>query len=227
MRLGLRPHLLQQASVEALNMLAEQLAEQMRVRTQRETGIVALDLADRMEQRTYRFPGMEREGRLFEDEYKRLVEEMILELAATHPTVAALERGEAISDQQLIALERTLREELGGLRLDRNAIRQLWEVEADGFVGFMQEVLALPDVPGYGVVVQRQFEQWMAAHPFNADQIRFLRTVASTLAKRRRLDAADLLRAPFTHFGADAAERLFTKEELREVLNFSQSLSVA
>ena len=40
----------------------------------------------------------------------------MLEIVETHPTIAAIRNGEAVTDLQQVALERILRQELGGAK---------------------------------------------------------------------------------------------------------------
>ena len=65
----------------------------------------------------------------------------------------------------------------------------------------------------------------------NVDQTRFLRVVKSVfLEKARRREAlalADLYEEPFDTFGVDAADRLFKKEELEEIVKFFNQLPVS
>ena len=70
-----------------------------------------LDLPDYIATRGYilLFGGAQE---MYVEAYRRLVEERVLDLAAYHPTVRAIEQGRKVSDQQLLALERTLRHEL-------------------------------------------------------------------------------------------------------------------
>ncbi len=51
---------------------------------------------------------------IIKEEYRQRVEAKVLEIVETHPTIAAIRNGEAVTDLQLVALERTLRQELGG-----------------------------------------------------------------------------------------------------------------
>ena len=124
-----------------------------------------------------------------------LVEESILELAANHPTVAAIERGEAVSDEQLLALERTMRQELGrpGLELSEGNIRKAFARQVGSLMEFLRELLELEGIPDYAEIVRRQFEAYIAGHTeFNADQVRFLRAVQSVFLHKRRLALPDL-----------------------------------
>jgi len=75
--------------------------------------------------------------------------------------------------------------------------------------------------------VRRRFESFIAAHPFNADQMRFLRAVQNVFLQRKHLALADLYAPPLTSFGADAVERWFTPEQVDEMLAFANTLTIA
>jgi len=51
---------------------------------------------------------------IIKEEYHQRVEAKVWEIVETHPTIAAIRNGEAVTDLQLVALERTLRQELHG-----------------------------------------------------------------------------------------------------------------
>ena len=82
---------------------------------------------------------------------------------------------------------------------------------------------ALPD---YKDLVRHQFEAYITAHKFNADQIRFLRAVQSVFLQKRHLEMVDLYEPPLTNFGSDAVDRWFTNDEVEEVLDLTQRLSL-
>jgi len=45
---------------------------------------------------------------IIKEEYRQRVEAKVLEIVETHPTIAAIRNGEAVTDLQLVALERTM-----------------------------------------------------------------------------------------------------------------------
>ena len=47
---------------------------------------------------------------IIKEEYRQRVEAKVLEIVKTHPTIVAICNGEAVTDLQLVALERTLRQ---------------------------------------------------------------------------------------------------------------------
>ena len=47
---------------------------------------------------------------IIKEEYRQRVEAKVLDIFETHPTIAAIRNREAVTDLQLVALERTLRQ---------------------------------------------------------------------------------------------------------------------
>ena len=47
---------------------------------------------------------------IIKEEYRQRVEAKVLKIVETHPTIAAIRNGEAVTDLQLVALEGTLRQ---------------------------------------------------------------------------------------------------------------------
>ena len=225
-RLCLTPQL-QTATVAELNQVIETLAEQMKNRRAKPNTFLELDLPDFVEMRGYilLYGGSQP---VYVEEYRQRVEQRILDLAASHPTIEAIDRGEPVTDLQLIELERTLRQELGGgdVELSEANIRKAYGLKVGSLLEFLRRLLEIEGIPDYGDIVHRQFEDFIAGHPFNADQIRFLRAVQNVFLQKRRLELPDLYDPPLTRFGQDAVERLFTTEEVSQVLEFVDSLTV-
>ena len=98
-------------------------------------------------------------------------------------------------------------------------------MKVDNLLAFLRHVPALETLPDYGQVVQRAFERFIAAHHYNADQIRFLRSVQEVFLKKRSLVEADLYEPPLTVFGRNAVERFFTPQEIRQLLELLHTLA--
>jgi type I restriction enzyme, R subunit len=222
--LGRNPRRLLQATMAELTGLIERLAEQMKNRQKLDTFQV-LDLKDVIESRAYiLLTGSGEE--VYVEEYRRRVDDRVLSIVAADPTIAALERGETVSDEQLLDLERTLRERLGhsDLELNEDNIRKAYAYRVDSLLAFLRNLLGLEALPDYADILNRQFAVYMARGGFSADQIRFLRAVQNTLAQRKHIDKPDLYEDPFTSFGRDAVERLFTSEQIDDMMTFVDRL---
>ena len=108
-------------------------------------------------------------------EYRRLVEQRILELVTNHPTIKAIQQGRKIDDWQLLELERTLTKELGegDLEVTPENLKKVFAHTADSFLGLVRQVLDMQYLPDYKDLVARQFESYVTQHNYNADQFAF------------------------------------------------------
>lgn len=150
-----------------------------------------------------------------------------MEIFETHPAITALRNGEAVTDLQLVALERTLRRELGGsnIQLSESNIRKVFNLKVTSLLAFLRVLLEFEALPDYKDIVERNFEQFITQHQYNANQIRFLRAVQSVFLQKRRLEVADLYDEPLDRFGEDAVERWFTEDEVNELIYFTEQFA--
>lgn len=218
-------HQLRSATPEQLDQVIADLANQMKNRRSRPSSFVEIDLADRIALSGYITFG-EGGEQVYVEEYRKRVEEKVLEIVETHPTIAAIRNGEVVTDLQLVALERTLRKELGGenMQLSESNIRKAFNLKVNSLLEFLRELLELENLPDYQEVVRRNFEEFIAQRQFNANQIRFLRAVQNIFLKKRRLEVADLYEEPLNRFGENAVERWFSEEQVDELIGFTEQL---
>ncbi|NEQ22539.1 MAG: DEAD/DEAH box helicase family protein, partial [Microcoleus sp. SIO2G3] len=216
-------HKLRNATPEQLNQIIADLADLMKRRTKRRNPFLDIDLADRIAVSGYITLG-EGGEQVYVEEYRQRVEGKVLEIVETHPTIAAIRNGEAVTDLQLVALERTLRQELGGgnVQLSELNIRKAFNLKVCSLLSFLRELLEIEGLSDYQEVVRRNFEEFMQERQFNANQIRFLRAVQNVFLKKRRLEVADLYEEPLDRFGEDAVERWFTENEVDELIEFTR-----
>ena len=222
------PPTLESASFDELNEIRDGLAREMKNKSAREDPLVIDYLRDFIAVRGY-IMLTKRGEQMYVEEYRRLVEKRILDLVASNPTVQSIQRGETVTDEQLLELERTLHKELceGDLEVSPENIRKAFDgLKVDSFLAFARQVLELDALPDYHDVVQRQFEGYITQHQYNADQIRFLRAVQSVFLEKRKLETADLYEPPLTNFGADAVEKWFSEKEVTEMVEFANRLAI-
>lgn len=214
------------ADTDRLNALVAQLAGVMSKRSSRQDDVLILDLPDEMLQGSYIFL-YERHRPVYEQDYRAMVEERVADLL-DHPVIDAIEKGEAVTDAQLIDLEREMRRRLGGpgLELDEEKVRRAYRVEVDSFLAFMRYLFDLDGLPDYREIVERQFEAFAQAHNLNAAQTGFLRTICTQFLRRQKLHLADLYEAPFTRFGDDAVERLFDQAQIDGIMALTEQLRI-
>ncbi|MBZ5653325.1 MAG: DEAD/DEAH box helicase family protein [Acidobacteriia bacterium] len=214
------------ATPEQLTEVGKKLAPQMKNRKDNPSAFLKLDLPDFIAASGY-ITLSEGGERLYVTQYRERVEKRINDLAEKHPTILAIQQGRQVTELQLVALERTLREVLSAndVLLTTDNIRKAYGLKLNSFLGFLRHVLSLDNLPDYGTVVQKCFDDHIQQHAYNADQLRFLRVMQSVLVKKRHLFLADLYEGDFTAFGDDAVERMFTPPQISELMAFTQQLN--
>ena len=214
------------ATPAQLTQIIRDLAPQMKNRRDRPSAFLKIDLPDFIATHGYISVG-EGGHQILIEEYKRRVDARVLEIVEKHPALAALREGREVTDDQLVDLERTLHRELGrdDIQLSSRNIRIAYGLRVDNFLAFLRHLLALDTIPDYPQVVQRGFERHIQAHNYNAEQIRFLRSVQEVFLAKRTLVEADLYDPPLTNFGRNAVERFFTPQEIGDLLHLTQSLA--
>ncbi|PKO19300.1 MAG: type I restriction endonuclease [Chloroflexi bacterium HGW-Chloroflexi-10] len=220
------PEKLSTARPTELNEVRDKLAIHMKNK-RRQSSFLTIDLADMIDLSGYILLTNSGE-QVYVSEYRRRVEERILQIVEHHPTLAAIARGEVVDEAQLIALERVLQQDLGGGNLEatQENLRKVYGVRIESFLDLLRVVLDMDAIPGYEQVVAGQFQHFITLHQFNADQIRFMLAVQSVFLRKRHLALADLYQAPLTNFGADAVDRWFAPKQVEELLAFVNHLAV-
>jgi type I restriction enzyme R subunit len=218
---------LQTASPKELNAVIRNLAPEMKNRREKENLFIQLDLPDYIATRGY-ITLSEGGERIYVEEYRERVERKINDLIETHPTVLAVRHGEAVSDEQLIELERILRKTLSStdVQLTTENIRKAYGLHVKSLLGFVRHVLELESLPNYETVVSRKFDEFGAQHNYNEDQLNFLRALKSEFLRKHKLEEIDFYdNTAVRNFGMNAADRLFTESDRAEILEFTREIA--
>jgi type I restriction enzyme R subunit len=213
---------LEKATPAELNQMIDDLADMMKNRRERPNSFLELDLADTIASRGYITLG-EGGEQIYVEEYRRRVEEKILEIIDSDPVMMAISSGQAVNDLELVSLERRLKIELGAdnIQLSQSNIRKAFKLKVNNLLSFVRQLLELEMMPDYDEIVTRNFEEYISQGLFNANQIRFLRAVQGVFLQKRKLELADLYEAPLDNFGDDAVEKWFNEEQVNDLINFT------
>lgn len=214
------------ATPQQLNAVIRNLAPEMKNRREKENLFITLDLPDYIATRGY-ITLSEGGERLFVEEYRERVEQKINSLVEAHPTVLAIRRGEAVFDEQLIALEKVLRQTLSAadVQLTKDNIRKAYGFRVNSFLGFIRHLLELESLPNYETIVARKFEEFSAQHNYTGDQLTFLRALQSEFLRKDKLDLADLYDSnAIRRFGNNAVDRLFSETDKAKILQFTEQI---
>jgi len=202
------------------------LAPLMKYKREKPSLVIELGLDDIIDSRKWvivRKDGM----KLMVEEYKKRVEEKIEQLARQHPTIKRLRAGESVTLDDLVQLEHTLETELESeeLSLNEDNLLKAFGLRVGSLTDFLKHILRLESLPSYEHIVRTAFDAFILEHNYNADQTRFLRTVQTVFLQKRKLEEADLYEAPFTNFGTNAVEKLFSDNEIGEMIELTKKLA--
>ena len=218
---------IENATFLQLNGIIRTLAPQMRFRRDKENIFRVLDLPDFIATRGY-ITLSEGGEHIYVQEYKDRVERRVMEIVDDHPTVAAIRSGGEVSNEQLIELERTLRKGLSvhDVQLSTDNILKAYGWRVNSFLGFMRHLLDLEALPNYETVVVKKFDEFIAEHHYNGEQILFLRTLQTEFLKKNKIEMVDLYDLPsIITFGNNAVDRLFTENDKAKILRFTERIA--
>lgn len=215
----------QEADFAKIDETKETLAPIMKYKQPRPSLVIELGLDDIIESRKWVIVRKDNE-KVYIEEYRKRVEQKILELAEKHPAIIKLRKGEELSIDDLLDLELTLSKELKAedISLDEENMLKAYGVKVGSFVDFLKHALNIVKIPSYQDIVKKAFDAFILEHNYNADQSRFLRAVQNVFVQRRKLETADLYEEPFTNFGKDAVNKLFNEEDISQLLGLTEKL---
>ena len=215
-----------QVSLARLDEAKDSLAPLMKYRRERPSLVIELGLDDIIDSRKWVIL-RKASQRMYVEEYRKRVEAKIQQIADAHPTIRKLRANEEVSLDDLIRLEETLEAELGTdeISLDDENMLKAFGVRVGSLVDFLKHVLGLAALPSYETIVRKAFDSFILEHNYNSDQSRFLRVVQSVFLQRKKLRASDLYEEPFTSFGLNAVDRLFSESEVEELIGLVKRLA--
>ena len=213
-------------TLNTLDETKEALAPLMKYRRDRPSIVIELGLDDIIDSRKWVILRKDSQ-RVYVEEYKKKIEEKILQVAAKHPTIGKLKDKSEVTIEDLVRLEETLEAELGTdeLSLDDENMLKAFGVRVGSLVDFLKHVLGLEALPSYETVVRKAFDAFILERNYNADQSRFLRVVQSVFLQRKTLEAADLYEEPFSSFGLNAVDKLFSETQVEELIELVKRLA--
>jgi len=192
-------------SRESVGFLKIEIAPLMRYKVERKEEIIEFDLDDKIIERRWIEFGH------------------ILELADRNETIRKLKFDLPVTEKDLDRLEENLNSP--ELYITEKALREVYGEPQGTFKQFILKVLGKFQFPTREEKIAESFETFIhERNYFAADQIRFLRIVKNVFlekAKRhQKLSVYDLYEGPFEVLGVDAADRLFERKVLEEIIDF-------
>ncbi len=199
----------------------KKLAPIMKYKRKDEREIIKFDLDDQVIERKWIEFGPNGEGE-YVHVYKEKVEKRIKDLADHSQAIVKIRNDEPVNDQDLKDLEDTLNSP--DLFITEDKLRETYSQPQGTLVQFIKAIFGKYKFKSQEEQIAESFDAFIVAHNFNTDQTRFLRVIKTVfMAKIRRhelLEIDDFYEGPVEAFGVGAVERLFSKEDLKEVVEF-------
>jgi len=211
-------------------LIKEQLSELMRHKQPEEQTIIELDLDDLVTERKWIEFGPNGEGD-YVASYREKVEKKILDIADKHPALVKIKKDEQILEKDLADLSDTLNSP--DLYINEDNLRKAFFQPTGTMVQFLKSILGKYKFPDPEEIINEAFSTYIVErnnknpeNPLTAEQVRFLRTIKNVFAKKKHIEYGDLFEPPFEQFGAEAATRLFSEEELNEIIGVFNTVKV-
>ncbi len=209
-------------SEDDLQLLVDRLAPLMRFRTKRPSAMVHLDIEDALQvKETVEF-GPEKE-KIPTRVYRERVEAYIRELLDENPVLQKIQRGEEVSDGEIVELAEILRSQ--DPFVTEELLRKVYDHKTARFIQFIRHILGLEMLGSWPETVTRAFDGFIAGHTdFTSLQIRFLMTLKTFLTQTGRVEKRNLIEAPFTQIHPKGIRGVFTPVEIEEIVRFADGL---
>lgn len=215
-------------SVDNIREARKKLAPIMKYKRKDGQKIIEFDLDDEVVERKWIEFGPNGEGE-YVHVYKERIEKRVKELADKESAIIKIRKDEPINDEDLESLEKTLNSP--ELYITEDKLREAYSQPLGTLVQFIKSIFGKYKFKSQEEEIAESFDAFIIAHNYNTDQTRFLRVIKSVfLAKVRRhelLEIGDFYEGPVEAFGIGAVERLFSKDDLEEVLEFCNERAAA
>lgn len=206
--------------------IKEHLTEIMKNKLKVLREIIELDIDDNIIQRKWIQFGPLGEGD-YVDNYRRKVEQKILDLVKTHPALKKINDDIPITDFDLMDLEETLNNP--ELYINEDNLRKAFFKPWGTFIQFIKHILGKFQFPDSETIINEAFNTYTVERnneeQLTSEQLNFLRTIKNVFAKKKHIEYNDLFEPPFTNFGNNAASRLFSENELKEIIGIFNKLA--
>ncbi len=210
-------------SEDDLQSLVDRLAPLMKYRTKRSPAMVLLDIEDAlMVKKTIDF-GPEKE-RISTRAYRERVEAYIRALVNENPVLQKIQRGEEVSDSEIMELAEILRSQ--DPYVTEELLRKVYDHKTARFIQFIRHILGLEMLGSWPETLTRAFDGFISSHTdFTSLQIRFLMTLKTFLIQTGKVQKRNLIEAPFTQIHPKGIRGVFTPVEIEEIVQFADGLT--
>jgi type I restriction enzyme R subunit len=215
----------QTVDYEKSEYIKKNLVDIMKHKLPDDHAILQLNLDDLITKREWIAFGPRGEGDYVET-YRQKVEKHVRDIADWDPVLRKIKDDEPINELDLANLEALLNSP--ELYIQEENLRKAFKQPYGTFIQFIKSILGKYKFPDPEELINSAFQTYVIErnnqNPLSKEQILFLRTVKNVFTQKKYIEFEDLFEPPFTQFGADAATRLFTEQELQEIVDVFNSV---
>lgn len=212
-------------TAQAESLLAEltaKLAPLMKFRQRRTDPILKLDVGDLLSVKEWIEFGPAHE-RLTTAVYRERLEALIQSLVGQNPVLQKLQRGELVSDTEVLALANLLRTQ--DPYVTEEILRKVYDHKSARFIQFIRHILGLEKLESWSATVARSFDDFIVEHnTFSALQIRFIQTIKTFILQTGKVEKRNLIEAPFTQLHPQGIRGVFPPAQIDEIIAFTEKL---
>jgi type I restriction enzyme, R subunit len=202
--------------------IRDELTDLMSFKQPDPTPQIVIDMGDMIKQRTLIEFGPDRNEE-YVDTYQAKVEKKIKEMAESEPIVQKIRREEALTESDLEQLEKTLN--APDLFITEDNLKKIYSEHRGTMVQFVKNILGLYKFPDPKEKIKEAFSTFVIEKNYlNANQVNFIRTLATVFSSTKHVELETLFNPPFTNIGSPT--NLFKKEELEEMVVLCNKLEI-
>jgi len=183
---------------------------------------IVIDMGDSIEVR--KLWDFDEDEPIYVKAFKEKVENRIKDIAESNPIIQKIQRDEPLTERDLLELERALSSPDFGVTEE---VLQTHYPQARGtLVDFVRSLIGLYDAPDSVKRIEEAFQIYIAENhkEYTADQLNFIRTIQTVFMRKRHIEMTDFWEAPFTNFGINAPQPMFSEEDLSDFIAICEGL---
>ena len=186
--------------------------------------ILPVDLQDLFVHKDYIEFGPKHE-RLTTNQYRLKVEDFIKDLVKTNPALQKLAAGQDLTDEEIVELAKVLEEHYPNIT--EYILREVYDNRSARFIQFLKHILGIEPLATFTETVSLAFDEFIRAHNnYGQIQIQFLLTLKSFVLQKGSVEKRDLVNAPFTQIHPQGIRGVFKPNEIEEIINLAEKVSV-
>ena len=156
-------------------------------------------------------------------EYKKMVEEKILELSETNIILQKIKLGKEVNDKEIQELTETLFNEQPHITIE--LLMKVYNQRKVHFIQFVRHILGLEVLESFNETVTKTFNGFLENHSYlSVRQLEFLDLLKKFIIEKGAIQKKDLIQSPFTLLHPEGIRGVFNPKEIEEIVDLANKL---